>query len=291
MTAELSQLGLGTASFSRRLGATAALAAMHAAWDEGITHFDTAPMYGFGYAETVMSRFLAGRRDQLTLTTKIGILPPPAAAVRVVPGRLLRGPLGPRQDFRLRVVRSSFERSLKNLGTDRVDFLLLHECSPGQVGDELLTFLDDCVQSGTALAIGTATNPPATKEVHERHQPFPAVAQLPWEPGGRHYRCSRTITHSCLRLALGATRDRPGTVERWSRELGVDCTRADVVAGLALALAVQDSRGGSTLFGTRSPEHIRANCAFAGDFAQDAAILNRFRELLTGALDGGADAQ
>ena len=81
----------------------------------------------------------------------------------MLPGRLLRGPLaGGHQDFSVRAVRHSVERSLRRLGTDHVDLLLLHECSPEQVTDELLGFLSQCVTDGKALAAGTATNREAT---------------------------------------------------------------------------------------------------------------------------------
>lgn len=46
------------------------------AFDQGIRHFDTAPLYGMGYAEELVGRFARGRRGQITITTKFGLLPP-----------------------------------------------------------------------------------------------------------------------------------------------------------------------------------------------------------------------
>jgi hypothetical protein len=43
---------------------------MHRAWEAGITLFETARSYGFGRAEALLSEFLRGRRDQITVITK-----------------------------------------------------------------------------------------------------------------------------------------------------------------------------------------------------------------------------
>jgi aryl-alcohol dehydrogenase-like predicted oxidoreductase len=42
----------------------------------GITHFDVARAYGFGRAEGILGKFLRGRRDQVTVATKLGLQPP-----------------------------------------------------------------------------------------------------------------------------------------------------------------------------------------------------------------------
>jgi aryl-alcohol dehydrogenase-like predicted oxidoreductase len=48
---------------------------LETAWDAGIRHFDTAPLYGQGEAELVLGRFLRTRRDTVSLTSKFGLLP------------------------------------------------------------------------------------------------------------------------------------------------------------------------------------------------------------------------
>src|SRR5437016_2448623 len=89
-----SVLGYGTAHFGLSLGETDRQRLLAAALDAGIAHFDTAPLYGDGTAEESLGRFLAKRRDEVSVTTKVGLLPPPggtarrtarAAARRVVP--------------------------------------------------------------------------------------------------------------------------------------------------------------------------------------------------------------
>jgi aryl-alcohol dehydrogenase-like predicted oxidoreductase len=51
---------------------------LEAAFDQGVRHFDTAPLYGMGLAEEVLSIFARGRRSDITITSKFGLLPPPS---------------------------------------------------------------------------------------------------------------------------------------------------------------------------------------------------------------------
>lgn len=48
---------------------------LEVAFEEGITHFDTAPLYGQGLAESLLGKFARSRRDSLTITTKFGLVP------------------------------------------------------------------------------------------------------------------------------------------------------------------------------------------------------------------------
>ena len=93
-----SRFGFGTsgimgAAFTR----SGRLRLLETALEQGIHHFDTAPLYGQGEAETLLGVFARGRRDRITITTKFGLLPTPRAALlrpllplaRIVNRRLL----------------------------------------------------------------------------------------------------------------------------------------------------------------------------------------------------------
>ena len=86
---------------------TAAIAALRRGIDLGMTHIDTAELYGSGRAEAIVGKAIAGRRDDVYLVSK------------VVPSNASK-------DGTLRAC----ERSLRHLGTDRLDCYLLHW--PGQ---------------------------------------------------------------------------------------------------------------------------------------------------------------
>ncbi len=69
------RLGFGCSSLMGALGRKESLAMLEAAFDAGIRHFDVAPMYGFGQAESCLGQFLGRHRAEVTVTTKYGIPP------------------------------------------------------------------------------------------------------------------------------------------------------------------------------------------------------------------------
>jgi len=71
-----SRLGFGCASLGSRVAAADGLNALAAAFDAGVNWFDVAPAYGAGEAETLLGRFLRGRRDRTFVVTKVGMAPP-----------------------------------------------------------------------------------------------------------------------------------------------------------------------------------------------------------------------
>ncbi len=72
-------LGFGCSAVMGRVSRKASLAALTAAYDCGIIFYDTARSYGYGESEALLGEFFRGRRDQVLLSTKFGILQPPRA--------------------------------------------------------------------------------------------------------------------------------------------------------------------------------------------------------------------
>src|SRR5436189_5574701 len=72
----VSALGFGCAQLMARTAHRDSLRLLEAAFGSGITHFDVARMYGYGEAESTLGEFVAPRRHQVTITTKLGIDPP-----------------------------------------------------------------------------------------------------------------------------------------------------------------------------------------------------------------------
>ncbi len=67
--------GVGCSAVLGRVGRKESLAALGAAYDAGITFYDTARSYGYGESEALLGEFLRGRRDSVVVSTKFGILP------------------------------------------------------------------------------------------------------------------------------------------------------------------------------------------------------------------------
>jgi diketogulonate reductase-like aldo/keto reductase len=95
----------------------AAIVALRRGLDLGLTHIDTAEMYGDGLSEALIGEAVAGRRDEAFLVSKV--LPHNAS----------------RQG-----VRAACERSLRHLGTDRLDCYLLHWRGPHPLSETFAAF-------------------------------------------------------------------------------------------------------------------------------------------------------
>ncbi|CAM5773726.1 aldo/keto reductase [Bosea minatitlanensis] len=109
-----------------------AVAALRRGLDLGLTHIDTAEMYGDGRSEAIIGEAIAGRRDAAFLVSKV--LPHNAS----------------RQG-----VRAACERSLKQLGTDRLDCYLLHWRGPHPLAETFAAF-EALKQDGKILSWGVS---------------------------------------------------------------------------------------------------------------------------------------
>jgi aryl-alcohol dehydrogenase-like predicted oxidoreductase len=66
-------LGFGTSLLTRNNTIKDAISNLETAFDNGITHYDCAKLYGFGQAEEILGRFSRNKRKQITITTKSGL--------------------------------------------------------------------------------------------------------------------------------------------------------------------------------------------------------------------------
>ncbi len=127
------ELGFGTAPLGnllRSISDEEAAELLDKAWSSGVRYFDTAPLYGYGLAETRLNRLLRGKpRDSYVLSTKVGRL------LRAVPpeeregiGKWFDTPSRKEiYDYGYDGVMRSVEFSLERLGIDRIDILYVHD--------------------------------------------------------------------------------------------------------------------------------------------------------------------
>ena len=142
----VSTIGLGCNNFGGRLDLEGTRAVIHAAFDHGITLFDTADVYGNqGGSETLMGQVLGDKRKDIVLASKFG-LPMDGENGR------LRG--GSR-----RYIMSAVEASLKRLRTDYLDLYQYHKPDPLTPTEETLRALDDLVRQGKVRYIGCSNLP------------------------------------------------------------------------------------------------------------------------------------
>jgi diketogulonate reductase-like aldo/keto reductase len=307
-----SRLALGSSLLMARIGRRQSVRLLEVAHDSGITHFDTARSYGYGEAESALGDFFAHRRDGVTVTTKLGILPPrrsrglqaAKAVARVAANSapilrpLLRkgGQSMVRQGrFAPAEARSSLETSLRELRTDTVDILLLHEVRPADLEtDGLLDFLEAVVREGKVRSFGLGTDPRSTRTILAERPEFARVVQFAHDPvdatlDPRSLTGTAVFTHSALRTLVGPLSALLGDDRRrrrWSEALGTDCGHPATLGRLLLAHALECNAGGVVLFSSASEDRIRANAALvdSGEFSPQQ--LRRFGELVRDALTG-----
>jgi aryl-alcohol dehydrogenase-like predicted oxidoreductase len=125
---DITIVGLGCNAFGRRIDQDAASKVINGALDAGITFFDTAEGYGNGLSEVYIGNALKGRRDQVTLATKVGY------NMLHVKGKGKGSPEN---------IRVAIDLSLENLQTDHVELYQLHRPDPSTpIEDTLGTFND-----------------------------------------------------------------------------------------------------------------------------------------------------
>ena len=170
----MSPLGFGSAPIGNLYAPVDeddAQAAIHAALARGVCYFDTAPFYGHGLSEQRLGRALAGTpRAAFAVSTKVGrrIARDASVSQAMNDGFAVRGSRAV-FDYSRDGVRRSFEESLRRLGLDYVDILLLHDIGRlthgerhgavlKQALDEALPAMAQLRDSGVVGAIGIGVN-------------------------------------------------------------------------------------------------------------------------------------
>lgn len=138
----VSALGLGCMGMSQAYGPAdenESVATIHRAIELGMTLIDTAISYGAGHNERLVGRALAGRREQVTLATKFGIV---------------RDQDGVRLDGSPENARASCETSLQRLGVDHIDLYYLHRVDPEVPVEESVGAMAELVAAGKVRHLG-----------------------------------------------------------------------------------------------------------------------------------------
>jgi aryl-alcohol dehydrogenase-like predicted oxidoreductase len=167
----VSALGLGCMGMSwvyaeSERDDTESAAVIRRALDLGVTFIDTADLYGPFLNEELVGRALAGRRDEVVLATKCGLVPD----MSQYPTNVKVTPNG-RPDH----IRASCDGSLRRLGVDVIDLYQLHRVDPQVPIEESWGAMAELVTAGKVRHIGLSE---ATVEHLERASAVAPVATL-----------------------------------------------------------------------------------------------------------------
>ncbi len=134
--------GVGSAPelFGQGLSRDEAFALMDAAWEQGISHFDTADAYGGGRSERTIGAWMRSRGVRPTLTTKTYNSMDAGADHGLAPDRIAR----------------QLESSLERLGVDCVDLYLAHEFDPGVPLADTIGAFEAAAAAGKIRAYGVS---------------------------------------------------------------------------------------------------------------------------------------
>lgn len=254
---DVSRVILGCVALSTLPTRRAAFRLLEEAVSCGITHFDTARIYGRGFSERVLGEFFAVHGGALRVTTKLG--PPELGStplptrvalplnwmrrclvkkpVAVAPG--LGQPRCPTARIERQQIEASIEASLRWLQRSHIDVFLLHEALPQQLTDDARSLIAGLREDGTigVFGIGSARNLIMAQYVDD---PLCDVLQYDALPGRASdlltkYPSKVHIHHSIFRNAQNTSR------------------------AVVLRDALAANGSGRVIFGTRSREHLRQN--------------------------------
>lgn len=164
-TLDVSRIGLGAMGMSAYYEGAGtdddeSIRTLHRALDLGVTFLDTAEVYGPYVNEEIVARALSGRRDEVVLATKFGLVSHRSDERR--------------PDSRPDNIRTALEGSLRRLKTDRIDLYYQHRVDPQVPIEEVIGVLAEMVAEGKVRCIGLSEAGPET--IRRAHAVHPITA-------------------------------------------------------------------------------------------------------------------
>jgi aryl-alcohol dehydrogenase-like predicted oxidoreductase len=277
---EVSEIGAGCMSISANYGPPAdprqGIQTIRAAFDRGVTFFDTAEVYGPYTNEALVGEALAPFRDKVVIASKFGFAIDGTIGLNSQPDH----------------IRNVVEDSLQRLRTDRIDLYYQHRVDPSVPIEDVAGAVKDLVKQGKVLHMGLSEASPRTiRRAHavlpvaavqseyslmerspERNGVLEACEELgigfvPWGPVGMGYLTgkidARTKLDSKTDLRTGFDRFSPENLAANKPIIDLLKSLAEkknaTPAQIALAWVLAQKPWIVPIPGTRNPDHLSEN--------------------------------
>ncbi|MET7728618.1 aldo/keto reductase [Streptomyces mirabilis] len=164
---DVSRIGLGAMTMAGTyttgggLDDAESIRTIHRALDLGVTHIDTAEIYGPFHSEEIVGKAIKGRRDNVVVATKFGLVSHTGDGPGVI-------------DSSAHNVKTAVEGSLLRLGTDHIDLYYQHRVDPNTPIEETVGALAELVAEGKVRHIGLSEAGPET--IRRAHAVHPVAA-------------------------------------------------------------------------------------------------------------------
>ncbi|TQJ35579.1 aldo/keto reductase [Arthrobacter sp. SLBN-122] len=165
---EVSAIGLGamtmagTYTSEGTLDNAESIRTIHRALDLGVTHIDTAEIYGPFLSEEIVGQAIKGSRDQVKIATKFGLVSHSSGGAGVI-------------DSSATNLRTAVEGSLQRLGTDHIDLYYQHRVDKNTPIEETAGAVADLIAEGKVLHFGLSEASPETIRRAHAVQPVTAL--------------------------------------------------------------------------------------------------------------------
>jgi aryl-alcohol dehydrogenase-like predicted oxidoreductase len=134
---------------------------IHRALDLGVSHIDTAEIYGPYHSEEIVGRAIKNRRDDVVVATKFGLVSHTSGG----PGTIDSTPGN---------IRTAVEGSLRRLGTDHIDLYYQHRVDPNTPIEDTVAALAELIGEGKVRHYGLSEAGPDT--IRRAHAVYPLTA-------------------------------------------------------------------------------------------------------------------
>jgi aryl-alcohol dehydrogenase-like predicted oxidoreductase len=269
-----SAIGYGSMGISMAYGPgdeQEGIATIQRAHELGVTHFDTAELYGWGENEKVVGRAVAGFRDEVVIATKFGFTREYGT------------------DSRPDHIREVVDNSLRNLSVDHIDVLYQHRVDPNVPIEDVAGTVGELVESGKVSYLGLSEAGPNTiRRAHAVHpvsvlqteyslferdveQLFPTLEELgigfvAYSPLGRGFitgTAKPADEYDATDMRRTDPRWQPGNYERnldaVTKLADLAATKGVTVSQLALAWLLTRGDYVVPIPGTRTPARVEEN--------------------------------